>query len=49
MLFLPGQRWPGPGEPGRIEPYDSRYVYGVSCRVRAKSYPKENGLPNSPQ
>ena len=29
----------------RVEPYDSRCVYGVSCRVRAKSYPNRTRAP----
>lgn len=28
---------------------DSRYAYGVSCRVRAKSYPRDSIEPHSPQ
>ena len=46
MPALPGQHRPSsPETRDRVEPYDSRYVYGVSCRVRAKSYPKRIRTP----
>lgn len=33
---------------GLRRPIDSRYVYEVSCRVRAKSYPRKHFCPHSP-